>query len=160
MVTTRGDVHYVVTEYGVAYLHGKSLRERAVALIQIAHPRFREELDAAAKANKILFSDQIIPEGAIYPVEMEHIHEVNGTGTFRQTCESQRRTTFPGIFIQVIGTLCLLALFLGPKRFPTRNCAGNGRRRLRGKSGHRLHAGNFRHIPNYSSRSLDAGLQR
>ena len=42
MVTTRGDVHYVVTEYGVAYLHGKSLRERATALIQIAHPKFRE----------------------------------------------------------------------------------------------------------------------
>ena len=82
VVTTRGDVHYVVTEYGVAYLHGKSLRERAVALIQIAHPKFREELIAAAKLNKILFEDQIIPEGAIYPVEMEHIYEVNGQELF------------------------------------------------------------------------------
>ena len=44
VVTTRADVHYVVTEYGVAYLHGKNLRQRAEALIQIAHPRFREEL--------------------------------------------------------------------------------------------------------------------
>ena len=44
MVTTRGDVHYVVTEYGVAYLHGKSVQERAMALITIAHPDFREEL--------------------------------------------------------------------------------------------------------------------
>ncbi len=44
VVTTRGDVHYVVTEYGVAYLHGKSVQERAIALISIAHPAFRESL--------------------------------------------------------------------------------------------------------------------
>ncbi len=44
VVTTRGDVHYVVTEYGVAYLHGKSIQERALALISIAHPSFRSEL--------------------------------------------------------------------------------------------------------------------
>jgi acyl-CoA hydrolase len=44
VVTTRGAVHYVVTERGVAYLHGKSIRQRAEALIKIAHPRFREEL--------------------------------------------------------------------------------------------------------------------
>jgi len=44
VVTSRGLVRYVVTEYGVAYLHGKSIRERAQALIDIAHPKFREEL--------------------------------------------------------------------------------------------------------------------
>ena len=44
VVTTRGDVYYVVTEYGVAYLHGKNIRQRAEALIQIAHPKFRDEL--------------------------------------------------------------------------------------------------------------------
>jgi len=44
VVTTRGDVHYVVTEYGVAYLHGKNVQERAMALISIAHPDFRAEL--------------------------------------------------------------------------------------------------------------------
>ena len=49
VVTSRGDVHYVVTEFGVAYLHGKNLRQRAEALIQIAHPKFREELLAAAR---------------------------------------------------------------------------------------------------------------
>jgi acyl-CoA hydrolase len=48
VVTSRGDVHYVVTEYGVAYLHGKSLRQRAEALISIAHPAFRRELEAEA----------------------------------------------------------------------------------------------------------------
>ena len=44
VVTTRGDVHFVVTEYGVAYLHGKSVQERAIALISIAHPDFRGRL--------------------------------------------------------------------------------------------------------------------
>ncbi len=44
VVTSRGLIRYVVTEYGVAYLHGKSIRERAQALIDIAHPKFREEL--------------------------------------------------------------------------------------------------------------------
>ena len=52
VVTTRGDVHYVVTEYGVAYLHGKSIQERALALISIAHPNFREQLLKDAIQNK------------------------------------------------------------------------------------------------------------
>jgi 4-hydroxybutyrate CoA-transferase len=41
VVTSRGDVHYVVTEHGVAYLHGKTMRQRAEALIQVADPKFR-----------------------------------------------------------------------------------------------------------------------
>ncbi len=45
VVTGRGDVHYVVTEHGIAYLHGKNLRERAEALIKIADPKFRDELE-------------------------------------------------------------------------------------------------------------------
>ncbi len=44
VVTSRGDVHYVVTEYGIAMLRGKSIRERALELIQVAHPDFRDEL--------------------------------------------------------------------------------------------------------------------
>ncbi|MDR3763691.1 MAG: acetyl-CoA hydrolase/transferase C-terminal domain-containing protein [Acidobacteriota bacterium] len=44
VVTTRADVHYVATEYGVVNLHGKNVRQRAEALIEIAHPRFREML--------------------------------------------------------------------------------------------------------------------
>ncbi|OQX88674.1 4-hydroxybutyrate CoA-transferase [candidate division KSB1 bacterium 4484_87] len=54
VVTSRGDVHYVVTEYGVAYLHGKSLRRRAEALIKIAHPNFRDELTYFAKQHSLL----------------------------------------------------------------------------------------------------------
>ncbi len=48
VVTSRADVHYVVTEFGVALLHGKNLRERAEALIAIAHPKFQPELERAA----------------------------------------------------------------------------------------------------------------
>lgn len=54
VVTSRADVHYVVTEYGVAFLHGKTLRERAQALIRIAHPKFREELQYAAKMRMLV----------------------------------------------------------------------------------------------------------
>lgn len=48
VVTTRGHIHYVVTEFGTAYLYGKNLRQRAQALIEIAHPDDREMLDKAA----------------------------------------------------------------------------------------------------------------
>ncbi len=54
VVTSRADVHYVVTEHGVAYLHGKSIRERARALIQIAAPQFRDELEKYARVNNYL----------------------------------------------------------------------------------------------------------
>jgi acyl-CoA hydrolase len=54
VVTTRADVHYVITEHGVAHIFGKNLRERAEALIAIAHPDFREELEAQAKERKLL----------------------------------------------------------------------------------------------------------
>jgi len=54
VVTTRADVHYVVTEHGVAALHGRCLRERAAALIAIAHPDYRAELREAARRRKLL----------------------------------------------------------------------------------------------------------
>jgi len=54
VVTSRGDVHYVVTEYGVAYLHGKTIQERCRALIKIAHPKFRDELVKFAREKRWL----------------------------------------------------------------------------------------------------------
>ncbi len=48
VVTTRAHAHYIVTEYGIAYLYGKNMRQRAKALIEIAHPNHREELERAA----------------------------------------------------------------------------------------------------------------
>ncbi|MDU4962569.1 MAG: acetyl-CoA hydrolase/transferase C-terminal domain-containing protein [Sporomusaceae bacterium] len=52
--TTRNDVHYVVTEYGIAQLRGKSLRQRAQALIAISHPAFRDDLEKEAAAEGLL----------------------------------------------------------------------------------------------------------
>ena len=54
VVTSRADVHYVATEYGTVNLHGKSLRERAEALIAIAHPDFRDQLEDCARSRKLL----------------------------------------------------------------------------------------------------------
>jgi len=60
VVTSRGLVRYIVTEYGVAYLHGKSIRERAKALIEIAHPDFRAELWEYCEKTKWLQNPQSV----------------------------------------------------------------------------------------------------
>lgn len=69
----RGDIHYVVTEYGIAYIHGKSIRERAMDLIAIAHPKFRPWLVEEAKKAGLIYQDQaFIPgEKGRYPEELE-----------------------------------------------------------------------------------------
>ena len=54
VVTTRADVHYVVTEFGAVNLFGKNLRERAEALISIAHPKFHAELEQQARDRKLI----------------------------------------------------------------------------------------------------------
>ncbi len=73
VVTTRGDVHTIVTEHGVAELKGRTVRERALALIAVAHPAFRSELLEAARARRLVAQEQIAwPEhGKPYPVELE-----------------------------------------------------------------------------------------
>lgn len=73
VVTSRADVHYVVTEYGVAQLHGKSVRERAIALIHIAHPKFRDELMRQARSARLVHPAQIpLPRGLQpYPKKYE-----------------------------------------------------------------------------------------
>ncbi|HEV57407.1 MAG TPA: GNAT family N-acetyltransferase, partial [Phycisphaerales bacterium] len=85
VVTTRGDVHYVVTEFGIAYLHGKSIRQRVLSLIDIAHPKFRKELIQAAKAQGYLLPDQIELEWdkVRYPEELEKYETLrDGTEIF------------------------------------------------------------------------------
>jgi acyl-CoA hydrolase/GNAT superfamily N-acetyltransferase len=81
VVTTRGDVNTVVTEYGVAELKGRTVRERALALVSIAHPDFRSELLAAARQRRFVPMDQIPwPEGGRpYPVELESRETFKGT---------------------------------------------------------------------------------
>jgi acyl-CoA hydrolase/RimJ/RimL family protein N-acetyltransferase len=85
VVTTRGDVHYVVTEHGIAYLHGKTIRERVLALINIAHPKFRKDLLQAAKTQKYIYQDQIelAWDQVDYPEELEHYSTLrDGTEIF------------------------------------------------------------------------------
>ena len=64
VVTSRGLVRYIVTEYGIAYLHGKSIRERAKALIEIAHPDFRSELYEYCEKTKWLQNPQVAQTAA------------------------------------------------------------------------------------------------
>jgi acyl-CoA hydrolase/GNAT superfamily N-acetyltransferase len=61
VATTRGDINFVVTEYGIAELHGKSIYQRVIELAQIAHPKFREDLIQAAKKHHYIFQDQLPP---------------------------------------------------------------------------------------------------
>ena len=70
---TRGDIHYVVTEYGIAYLHGKNIRERAMDLIAIAHPKFRPMLIQEAKKLNFIYKDQAFIPGkrGEYPEHLE-----------------------------------------------------------------------------------------
>ncbi|MFW9829870.1 MAG: GNAT family N-acetyltransferase [Candidatus Thorarchaeota archaeon] len=76
VVITRGDIHYVITEWGIAYLYGKSIRERVLEMINIAHPDFREELLENAKKWNYVYSDQKLPKSidgriSIYPEKYE-----------------------------------------------------------------------------------------
>jgi GNAT superfamily N-acetyltransferase len=77
----RGDIYYVVTEYGIAYLHGKNIRERAMELIAIAHPKFRSWLLEEAKKRNLIYQDQalITGKGGEYPEELE-THRTTRTG--------------------------------------------------------------------------------
>src|SRR6516164_1905445 len=65
VVTSRGLIRYVVTEYGVAYLHGKSIRERAKALIEVAHPKFRKELYEYCEKTKWLQRRDLLAAEAV-----------------------------------------------------------------------------------------------
>lgn len=80
VVTSRADVHYVVTEYGVAQLHGKTVRERALALVHIAHPKFRDQLLREAREARLVQPSQIaLPPGLQpYPRKYELDHEFKG----------------------------------------------------------------------------------
>lgn len=71
VAVARSGVHYVVTEYGVAYLYGKSIGERVVAMIEIAHPKFRASLFKEAEALGYLPPEQVLKNLRAYAVELE-----------------------------------------------------------------------------------------
>ena len=80
IVVPRGDVKYVVTEYGAVNLFGKSLQERAMAMISIAHPDFRDELLFEAKKMGLLGTERTLSESVhgIYPIKLEETREIDG----------------------------------------------------------------------------------
>ena len=76
VMLSRGDVHYIITEWGVAHLHGKTIRDRVLELICIAHPKFRQQLLDEAKKLNYIYSDQMLccneeGEVCIYPKQYE-----------------------------------------------------------------------------------------
>jgi len=82
----REDVRYVVTEYGAVNLFGKSTQERALALISIAHPKFRDQLLKSAKELKMVGQNRHLGESlyGVYPVKLEEILTLKGQSvTFR-----------------------------------------------------------------------------
>ncbi|MEW6259388.1 MAG: GNAT family N-acetyltransferase [Thermodesulfobacteriota bacterium] len=80
IVIPRGDVHYVATEFGVVNLFGKSFQERALAMISIAHPDFRDELFFEAKKMGLFSQERTLTESihGIYPVELEENIKIDG----------------------------------------------------------------------------------
>lgn len=80
VVVPRGDVHWVATEYGIANIFGKSLQERVMALISIAHPDFRDELLEVAKDMDMIGKERSLGEAvrAVYPVGLEDTIERDG----------------------------------------------------------------------------------
>ncbi|MFO7598361.1 MAG: GNAT family N-acetyltransferase [Candidatus Desulfacyla sp.] len=84
VVVPRGDIQYVVTEYGVVNLFGKSLQERAIAMISVAHPDFRDELFYKAKEMGLLGQERTLVESirSVYPLKIEETRIIDGLPTF------------------------------------------------------------------------------
>lgn len=83
---TRADIEYVVTEYGIAYLHGATLRERVLSMIELAHPKFRKGLLRKAKEFGYCYQDQIYnepPEIMLYPIDCQEYYTLKNGSTVR-----------------------------------------------------------------------------
>ena len=80
VVVPRGDVQYVVTEFGAVNLFGKSLQERALAMISIAHPDFRDELFYEAKKMGLLGAERALNKAlhGVYPLKLEEVLQIDG----------------------------------------------------------------------------------
>ena len=92
-------MHYVITEYGIAYLFGKSIRERALALIEVAHPRWREELLKAAKKLGYVRADQYLASQAAYSVHEERIVTLkNGAKVMVRPARASDAGALQGLF--------------------------------------------------------------
>ncbi|HYM40573.1 MAG TPA: GNAT family N-acetyltransferase [Thermoplasmata archaeon] len=124
VVTSRGDVHYIVTEWGVAYLHGRTIQERALALISIAHPKFRPDLIRQAKTFKYIADD--VPEiseiGMVYPErwEMTHTFE-DGTRVFFRPIKMTDEEMMKDLFYRLSEQTIYHRFFRSLKSMPHRD---------------------------------------
>ena len=124
VVTSRGDVHYVVTEWGVAYLHGRTIQERALALISIAHPKFRPELIREAKRLKYIAEDvpEISEMGMIYPGQWEMTHTFeDGTRIFFRPVKATDEEMMKDLFYRLSEQTVYLRFFRSLKSMPHRD---------------------------------------
>ena len=111
----RGDVHYVVTEYGIAYLAGKNIRERAMELIAVAHPDFRPWLIDEARRHYLIYSDQVfIPgkAGRIPRAPGALADDGDGPDGALSARQDQRRAAPEGLFLRAFAGVPLQALLL------------------------------------------------
>jgi RimJ/RimL family protein N-acetyltransferase len=120
----RGDVHYVVTEYGVAFLHGKSIRERVLQMIGIAHPKFRQDLLKKAKEIHYVYEDQRLPttqDGVviIYPDKFEYNYNTkNGTDVFFRPIKPTDERLLQDLYYQLSSDDRVLRFFAPRQVFP------------------------------------------
>jgi acyl-CoA hydrolase len=112
---TRGDIHYVVTEYGIAYLHGKNIRERAMDLIAIAHPKFRSWLIEEAKKLYLIYKDQhfVTGGGGEYP-EILEAHRTTRFG-FTVFLRPVKISDEPLLGLFIISTDCMYSRFISTR---------------------------------------------
>ena len=119
---TRGDIHYVVTEYGIAYLHGKNIRERAMELISIAHPKFRPWLieEAKAPATSSTGTRRSSPGSAgEYPEDLEtRQDDARGHADPVAAREDQRRAAPQGLLLLPLGRQHVPAVHVARKDMP------------------------------------------
>lgn len=121
VVTSRGDVHYLVTEFGVAYLHGKSVQERALALISIAHPDFRERLLREAIELKYVRQEMADVEGKIQvgPREFRFTHLLDdGTEVTARPIHPTDQAMVKDLLYKLSEEAVYYRFFTHMKRFP------------------------------------------
>jgi len=121
VVTSRGGVHYVVTEQGVAYLHGKSVQERALALIAIAHPDFRGQLLHEAIENKYVRQEMADVEGKIVvgPKDFRATHLLDdGTEITARPVHPTDQPLMKDLFYKLSEEAVYYRFFAHLKRFP------------------------------------------
>ncbi len=122
VVTTRGDVHYVVTEYGIAHLFGKSIRERVIELASIAHPDYRNEILNEAKMRRYVYPDQkpLAPTSK-YPREYEqHRSMSDGTMLFCRPIKPTDDTMLRDMLYSLSERSIAFRFFKPMKAFPHR----------------------------------------